>query len=71
MIPSLPGNASGTLVDIARLPEIERIGLLSECLLIAILPGKALRTLVDIARFAEPFNMRLVNLIAKGVNLVF
>ena len=42
---SLPGKASRTLVDIARLAEIKRI--LGECLLISSLPGKALRTLVE------------------------
>ena len=44
-------KALRTLVDIARLVEIERI--LGECLLISNLPGKALRTLVDIARLSE------------------
>ena len=52
MISSLQGKALRTLVDIARLAEIQRI--LGECLLISSLLGKALRTLVDIARLAEP-----------------
>ena len=43
--------ALNTLVDIARLAEIQLI--LGECLLISSLPGKALRTHVDIARLAE------------------
>ena len=47
----LPGKALRTLVDIARLTEIERI--LGECLLISSLPGKALRPLVDIAWLTE------------------
>ena len=51
LISSVPGKALRTLVDIARLVEIERI--LGECLLISSLPGKALRTLVDIAWLAE------------------
>ena len=46
----------GTLADIARLAEIQRV--LGECILISSLSGKALRTLVDIARLAERFNMR-------------
>ena len=51
LISSLPGKASRTLVDIARLAEILRI--LSECLLISRLPSKASRTLVDIVRLAD------------------
>ena len=51
LISSLPGKASRTLVDIARLAEIKRIQ--GECLLISSLPGEALRTLVDIVRLAE------------------
>ena len=51
LISSLPGKASRTLVDIARLAEIKRI--LDEYLLISSLPGKASRTLVDIAMLAE------------------
>ena len=51
LISSLPGKALRTLVDIARLANIERI--LGECLLISSLPGKALRILVDIARLAN------------------
>ena len=51
LISCLPGKAVRTLVDIAKLVEIEKI--LGECLLISSLPGKALRTLVDIGRLAE------------------
>ena len=52
----LTSKALRTLVDIAKLAEIQRI--LGECLLISSLPGKALRMLDDIARLAERFNMR-------------
>ena len=51
LISSVPGKALRTLVDVARLAEIERM--LGEGLLISSVPGKALRTLVDVARLAE------------------
>ena len=74
MISSLPGKALRTLVVIARLVEIKKI--LGECLLISSLHGEALRPFfchceacrANQHAFSKP---SLVNLISKGVNLVF